>query len=138
MFITRMCRSLDFPGGSADNEYTCNVGDLGRIPGLGRYLGEDNGCPLQYSGLENCMKYSVHGVAKNQTLLSNFHFTWKSRPTYLYSEGLDVSFNIDLFILMVISLVRASILHWLNLKLYFLVKLSILILSLLNFWQNFS
>ena len=138
MFITRMYKSLDFPGGSADKVYTCNVGDLGRFPGLGRYPGEDNGYPLQYSGLENCVKYSVRGVSKSQTLLSNFHFTWKSRPTYLYSEGLDVSFNIDLFILMVISLVRASILHWLNLKLYFLVKLSILILSLLNFWQNFS
>ena len=25
-----------FPGGSASKEYTCNVGDLGSIPGLGR------------------------------------------------------------------------------------------------------
>ena len=29
--------------------------DLGLIPGLGRSLGEENGCPLQYSGLENSM-----------------------------------------------------------------------------------
>ena len=38
-----------FPGGSVDKESTCNVGDLGLIPGLGRSLGEGNGYPLQYS-----------------------------------------------------------------------------------------
>ena len=31
------------------------VGDLGSIPGLGRYSGEGNGNPLQYSCLENPM-----------------------------------------------------------------------------------
>ena len=44
-----------FPGGSAGKESTCNVGDLGSIPGLGRSLGEGKGYPLQYSGLENCI-----------------------------------------------------------------------------------
>ena len=34
---------------------TCNTGDLGSIPGLGRSPGEGNGYPLQYSGLENSM-----------------------------------------------------------------------------------
>ena len=34
-------------------EWTCNVGDLGSIPGLGRSLGGGQGNPLQYSGLEN-------------------------------------------------------------------------------------
>ena len=33
----------------------CNVGDLGSIPGLGRYPGEGKGYPLQYSDLENSM-----------------------------------------------------------------------------------
>ena len=32
-----------------------NVGDLGSIPGLGRFPGEGNGNPLQYSCLENPM-----------------------------------------------------------------------------------
>ena len=32
-----------------------NVGYTGSIPGLGRYLGEGNGNPLQYSCLENPM-----------------------------------------------------------------------------------
>ena len=48
---------LGFPGGSAGKESTCNVGDLGSIPGLGRSPGEGNGYPLQYSDLENSMDY---------------------------------------------------------------------------------
>ena len=32
-----------------------NVGDLGSVPGLGRFPGEGKGYPLQYSGLENSM-----------------------------------------------------------------------------------
>ena len=44
-----------FPCGSAGKESTCNVGDLGLIPGLGISPGEGKGYPLQYSGLENSM-----------------------------------------------------------------------------------
>ena len=44
------------------------------IPGLGRCPGEGNGYPLQYSGLENPMDCIVHGVTKNRTRMSNFHF----------------------------------------------------------------
>ena len=42
---------------------------------MGRSPGEGKGYPLQYSGLENSMNYTVHGVAKSWTRLSNFHFT---------------------------------------------------------------
>ena len=65
---------LGFPCGLAGKESTCNVGDLGLIPGLGRSPGEGKGYPLQYSGLENFMDSIVHGVTKSQTQLSNFHF----------------------------------------------------------------
>ena len=65
---------LGFPCGSATKESTCNVGDLGSIPGLGRSPGEGKGYPLQYSGLENSMNCIVHGVTKSQTRLSDFHF----------------------------------------------------------------
>ena len=34
---------------------SCNSGDLGLIPGLGRSPGKGKGYPLQYSGLENSM-----------------------------------------------------------------------------------
>ena len=53
-----------FPGGSAGKESTCNVGDLGLIPGLGRSPGEGNSYSLQYSGLENSMDCIVPGVAE--------------------------------------------------------------------------
>ena len=46
---------MGFPGGSDSKESTCNAGDLGLIPGLGRSPREGNGYPLQYSCLENPM-----------------------------------------------------------------------------------
>ena len=51
---------LGFSGGSDGKESACNVGDLGSITGLGRYPGEENGYPLQYSGLENSTDCIVH------------------------------------------------------------------------------
>ena len=60
-------------------------------------LGEGNGIPLQYSCLENPMDgrawwAAVHGVAKNQTRLSNFTFThwrrkWQPTPVFLLGES---------------------------------------------------
>ena len=59
------------PSCSDGNEYACNAGDPGSIPGLGRSPEEGNGNPLQYSCLENSMDRgsrwtAVHGVPKNQ------------------------------------------------------------------------
>ena len=56
-------------------ESSYNVGDAGSTPGLGRSPREGNSYPLQYSGLENSMDHIVHGVAKSQTRLRDFHFT---------------------------------------------------------------
>ena len=72
---------------SAGKKSSCNAGDLGLIPGLGRSPGDGNGHPLQYSGLENSMDCIVHGFAKSQTQLSNilFHF---SLSHLLYSLSL--------------------------------------------------
>ena len=58
--------------GSDGKESACNAGDLGLIPGSGRYPEEGNGYPLQYSCLENSMARgawpdTVHGVAKSWT-----------------------------------------------------------------------
>ena len=46
------------------------------VPSLGweDSPGEGKGYPLQYSGLENSMDCIVHGVAKSQTGLNDFHF----------------------------------------------------------------
>ena len=48
------------PCGSAGKESACNTGDLGLIPGLGRFPREEKGYPLQCSGLENSMDHIVH------------------------------------------------------------------------------
>ena len=63
-------------GGSDGKESACNAGDLGSIPGSGRFPGEGKGNPLQYSCLENPMDLgawcaTVHGVAKSQIGLSD-------------------------------------------------------------------
>ena len=65
-----------FPDGSDGKESACNAGDLDSIPGLRRSPGEGNGYPLKHSCLENSVDRgawgdTVHGVAKNQTWLSN-------------------------------------------------------------------
>ena len=78
-----------FPGGSDSKESTCNVGDLGLNPELGRFPGEWNGNPLQYSCLQNsrnrgAWQAPVHGVAKSWTWLTDFHFT--SRSTEFQSK----------------------------------------------------
>ena len=70
-----------FCGGSDGKPSAYNAGDLGSIPGSGRSPGEGNSNPLQYFCLENPMDggswwATVHGVAKSQTRLSNFTFTF--------------------------------------------------------------
>ena len=71
------------PHSSVGKESSCNAGDLGLIPGLGRSPEEEKGYPLQYSDLENSMDCIVHGVAKSQTWLSDvhfpFHLLWSDR-----------------------------------------------------------
>ena len=47
--------NLGFPGGSVVNNPPANAGDVGSIPGLGRFPGVGNGNPLQCSCLENSM-----------------------------------------------------------------------------------
>jgi len=48
---------MGFPGGLEGKDSTCNVGDLGSIPGLGRFPREGNGyptpvfCPGEFHGL---------------------------------------------------------------------------------------
>ena len=52
-----------------------DIGDVGSIPGSGRFPGEGNDNPLHYSCLENSMDrgawqapvHTVHGVTKSQT-----------------------------------------------------------------------
>ena len=63
---------MGFPGGSEVKVSAFNAGDLGLIPGSGRFPGNGNGNPFQYSCLENSMdrgtwQTTAHGVAKCHT-----------------------------------------------------------------------
>ena len=51
IFLSHMIKKKKkgFSGGLAGKEATCNAGDLGLIPGLGRSPGEGKGYPLQCS-----------------------------------------------------------------------------------------
>ena len=51
----RLMSAFGFPSGSDGKASVCNAGDPGSIPRLGRFPGEGNGSPLQYSCLENPM-----------------------------------------------------------------------------------
>ena len=62
-------------GGSDGKASSCNVGDLGSIPGSGSPPGEGNGYPLPYFCLENCMDRGalqaiIHRITKIQTQFS--------------------------------------------------------------------
>ena len=70
---------MGFPGGSDGKDSACNVGDSVSLPGSGRTPGRGNGNPLRYSCLEKSVgreawQATVHGVAKSQVQLSDFHF----------------------------------------------------------------
>ena len=72
--------SLDFPSGLAVKNLSANTGDVVLIPGSGRFPGERNGNPFQYSCLKNPIdrstwKATVHGFTKSQTQLSTYAHT---------------------------------------------------------------
>ena len=50
---------MGFPGGSVVKNLPANTGDEGSIPGSGRFPGEGNGNPLQYSCLKNPLDRGV-------------------------------------------------------------------------------
>ena len=66
--------TLRFLGGSDSKESACNAGDLGLIPGLGRFPEEGTGNPLQYSCLDNSMDRGIWGL----------QFMGSRRVTHLY------------------------------------------------------
>ena len=69
---------VGFPGGAEVKASTCNVRDLGLIPGSGRSPGEGNGNPLQYYCLENPGQRSLVGyspwVRKESDTTERLHF----------------------------------------------------------------
>ena len=64
---------MGFPGGSVAENPPASTGAAGLIPGLGKFPGEGNGDPHQYSRLENPMdrgawRATVHSVSKGSDM----------------------------------------------------------------------
>ena len=64
---------MGFPNSSMVKNLPANAIDAGSIPGLGRFTGEGNGKPLQYSCLgdpidKGAWRATVHGVAKESDM----------------------------------------------------------------------
>ena len=64
---------LGFPGGSVVKNPSASAGDVGSILVSGRFPGEGNGSPFQYSCLGNSMdrgawQAAVRGVAKESDM----------------------------------------------------------------------
>ena len=85
-----MEQQLVWPPWTLDGkESACNVGDLGLIPRSGRSSGEENDNLPQYSCLENPMERgawwaTVHGVAKSQSVMSNWHYYCYIKAVYCH------------------------------------------------------
>ena len=84
-----------FPCSSVSKQSACNAGGLGLIPGLGRFLGEGNVNPLQYSCLENPMdrrswEATVHGIARVGHDLVNNHHHHHHSAYKLTKQGEDI------------------------------------------------
>ena len=63
------CNLRGFPDRLVGKESACSAGDLGSIPGSGKFQGEKNGQSLQYACLDSLMvrgawQALVHGIAK--------------------------------------------------------------------------
>ena len=77
---------MGFPGDSDGKESSCNVGDLGLIPVLGRSPREEIGYPLQYSCLESSIdrgawQATAHGIAR-------VGHDWATRERYWIKDPL--------------------------------------------------
>ena len=89
---------LGISGCSESEEPVCNAGDLSSIPGSGRFPGEGNGHPLQYSCLGNPMDRgalwpTAHGAAKIRTQLNDWAHTHTQGFNGLKIRGLSLVFQ---------------------------------------------
>ena len=85
-YLINVPYSTGFRGGSPGKEATCNVTELGSIPGLGRVPGEGKG--YHSSLLAWRMPWTtVHGVAESQTRLSSFHIPFTMYNNLKKSTG---------------------------------------------------
>ena len=80
-YLEKYCPMYGLPWWLSHKESTCNAGDtgdMGSIPGLGRFPGGRYGNPLQYSYLENTMdrgawQATVQGCTESDTSEATQH-----------------------------------------------------------------
>ena len=82
-----------FPDKSVGKESACTAGDPGSIPGSGRSPGGGKGYPLQYSGLENSMDYTVHGVTKSLSRLFIYTYIFLVDCLFLFLWPLHTAYQ---------------------------------------------
>ena len=82
------------PGDSAGEESSCNAGDPGSIPGLGRSPGEGIGYPLQYSWSSLVAQMVLKNLPAMQETCMRFWMrkipwrrTWQPTPVFLTEES---------------------------------------------------
>ena len=131
---------VGFPCDSAGKEYACNGRDLCLIPELGRSPGERNGYPLQYSGLETSMDYTVHGVSKSQTWLSDLHNHFHTILCFVQLIHSSESFNPILVYssVFLFQLLYYSVMFYLSIFLSFWFKSLIFHSIIQSFPKSFS
>ena len=100
---------LGFPGGSEVKASGSNAGDSGSIPGLGRSPGEGNGNPLQYSCLENLVKWSE--VAQSCLTLCD-HMDW--RIWYCIAIIIIVSSHYALFFRITLDIIETHLFSYIT------------------------
>ena len=103
------------PGGSAGKDSTCNVGDLGSIPGLGRSPGEGNSYPLQYSGEYWRIPWTFIASVFKLPLYIRWPKFWSFSFSISEYSGL-ISFRINWFDLLAIQGTLKSLFQHHNLK----------------------
>ena len=81
---------MGFPGGVVVKNPLANAGDLGSIPGLGRFPGGGNSNPLQYSCLQSSIDRGAWGLqsmgSQSQTRPSDW-ISANNRKTISLSSG---------------------------------------------------
>ena len=81
-----------FPGSSAGKESTCNAGDPGLIPELGKSPGEGIGCPLQYSWASLVAQMVKNSSTMWETWVRSLGWEdpleeWQPTPVFLLGES---------------------------------------------------
>ena len=88
-FICFLDNLVGFSRGSVSKESTCNAGDMGLIPELGRSPGEGNGNPLQYSCLGNSMDRGTWQATVHRVTKVGLELATKLPSILIYSEEIN-------------------------------------------------